>query len=127
MKQTTQLLLNILQKNEQEAIEHFDELALGDQTEVKYGFDKNSISITFIIRGEQHSQILSMAQKLDRLFDTQTKLDALDQYLQEIENPTKFHFSPYLKINADPEIYATRIGIEHEKMHVDTFSNKQAN
>jgi len=113
MKQTTLQLINILKSKEEEAIEYFNQIALGDQTDVKYGFDKESLSINFIITGSPKEKHLGYAEKLDQLLNTNSDLNSLYEYLPRIKNAIKFNFCPYLKINKEPEMYAARFSIYH--------------
>ena len=114
MKKTTRQVLDILKDTPKEAINYFAQMALGDKTDVKFGFVKDSVSITFIITGKPQKKELCISKKLDKLFETEADLEPLNNYLPSVKNPIKFHFSPYLKINETPEMYAGRIGVEHQ-------------
>ena len=115
MMTTTQQLLRIFKTEEKEALEYFSKISLGDKHELKFGFDRDSVSITFFITGKSHSKNLSISEKLDSLFEINTDLEKLNKYLTKVKKPIKFHFSPYLKINkgGEPQLYAARIGVEH--------------
>ncbi len=115
MKKTSQQLLRILKTKEKEAIEYFDKISLGDKHEIKFGFNKSSISITFFITGKSQSKNLAISDKLDRLFENNSDIEKLNKYLIKVEKPIKFHFSPYLDISKENEkqLFAARVGIEH--------------
>ena len=114
MKQTTQLLLQILKHKPKEAIEYFKQVALGDAVEVKFGFLRHSVSITFFITGKPQQQSLCLGKKLDQLFGTSSNLEPLNNYLPTVKNVQQIHFCPYLKINPEPEIYAFQVGVDHK-------------
>ena len=114
MKEVTRKLLNVLKKNPKNAIKYFQQISLGSKTDVKFGFVRDNISITFIIYGKEQDKNLCISQKIDRLFDTEANLEPLNKYLDTVQKPIKFHFSPYLKINKEPLIFAGRVGVEHK-------------
>ena len=115
MKITALELLKVLKTNPKESINYFSQIALGEKIVVKFGFDKNSISITFFITGKSNSKNLCISKKIDKLFETDNNFEPLNNYLPNIKKITKYHFSPYLKINNEPEMYAAMIGFEHIK------------
>ena len=107
------LFLNILKQQPKLSDNYFNKIALGNKTEIKYGFVKDSISLTFLITGKPRNKNLSMSKKVNKLFQTNTNLDLLNEYLNEIKNISRFFYAPYLKINEKPETYAFRISIDH--------------
>ena len=62
------LLLSILNQKHKKATEYFRQIALGNKTEIKYGFVKDSISITFLITGKPQQKEISMSKKMEILF-----------------------------------------------------------
>ncbi|OQX99941.1 MAG: hypothetical protein B6I24_01140 [Bacteroidetes bacterium 4572_128] len=110
MKEITYNLLKILKKESKKSIKYFNKISLGDKTEIKFGFSSDSVSITFFIYGKPKYKNLCISKKLDRLFFDKKNLESLNKYLINMKSPTKFHYSPYLKINKEPEIFAGRIG-----------------
>ena len=107
------LFLNILKQQPKLSDDYFKKIALGNKTEIKYGFVKDSISLTFLITGKPQKRNLSMSEKIKTLFQTNSDLDLLNEYLLEIKNISRFFYAPYLKINEKPETYAFRISIDH--------------
>ena len=116
MKNITYKLLKIIKKDPKESIKYFGKISLGDKIDVKFGFVSHSVSITFFITGKQRDKKLCISKKLDKLFETSTDLRPLNEYLSSVKFPVKFHYSPYLKINEEPEIFAGMIGIEHKNI-----------
>jgi len=111
---TAQLLLNILNKYEKESNEYFSKVNVsGQKTEIKFGYVYNKISINFFIHGFSEDKNTHLLEKLDFLFNTDSDITGLDQYLESIKEPYTLNFSPYLKINDDPAIHAFRISINH--------------
>jgi hypothetical protein len=110
---TSELFLHLLKNNPKETIQYFQKIALGDTTEVKFGFVPHSVSVTFLITGEPKKQNLCISKKLNLLFETSTDLEPLNEYLPGVKQIKKIHFCPYLKINEEPVMYAFQIGIDH--------------
>ncbi len=110
---SSNLFLNLLQQDSAPAVDYFKNISLGKKTEIKYGFVKDSISLTFIVTGKPEKKDLSMSEKIKILFQTNSNLEALNQYLPEIKDISKFYYAPYLKINEKPEMYAFQIQINH--------------
>ena len=107
MKKTTRQVLDILKDTPKEAINYFAQMALGDKTDVKFGFVKDSVSITFIITGKPQKKELCISTKLDKLFETEADLEPLNNYLPSVKNPIKFHyiFEDFVKLEkkTDPK------------------------
>lgn len=111
---TSNLLLSILKKEEVETLKYFDTVFTNDKkTEIKFGYVGNEISITFFIYGLTENRKISLSEKLEILFNTDTDLKVLDEYLNTIKEPFKLHFSPYLEINNNPLTHSFRITINH--------------
>ncbi len=111
--ESSNLFFNLLQQDSTLATNYFDNISLGKKTEIKYGFVEDSISLTFIITGKAEKKDLNMSEKIKILFQTNSDLEALNQYLPEIKDISKFYYAPYLKINEKPEMYAFQIQINH--------------
>ena len=77
---------------------------------------KNSISLSFIISGNQKEKELNMSAKLCKLLEKESKTQKINTYLQKIKKVEKINFLPYLKISKDnePLTYAFRISINHK-------------
>ncbi len=114
---TAKQILDLLKFHPRESIEYFSKIALGDSTMMKFGFDQTGLSINFFITGKPQKQKLCLSKKMQYIIesDNQTDFAPLNNYLPKVKNPVKFSFSPYLKINETPDIYAFRICIERKK------------
>lgn len=111
---TSELLLTILNKHEKESSDYFSKICVNEQkTLVKYGFVKDSVSINFFTYGIVENKNFKLSEKLNLLLNTDENLDALNEYLGQIKEPYTINFSPYIKINDDPIMYAFRISINH--------------
>jgi len=111
---TSKLIFSILSKNEKESNEYFSHINVSNQkTEIKFGYVDDKISINFFIHGISENKNISLLEKLEFLFNTDSDLTGIDEYLENIKEPYTINFSPYLKINEDPAIHAFRISIKH--------------
>lgn len=112
-----QKIIDFFNQNKDQIGEFIDSIHVNyDKTLIKFGhIEGDGLSIAFFIHNEPDASITSYEEKIQCLLNTD---DELLLKLDDVIDTSKLcdiNFSPYLKINNEPEIYGFHMTVNYRK------------
>jgi len=110
-------IIDFLLQNEEELKEYFERAKVNhNKTEIKFGISHLNVSMVFYITGEHDKSIISFQDKVKALFNTNTDITEVNDFINKLDTPYKFEKeSPFLKLKDEPLLHAFQVTVRKVK------------